>query len=90
MCENNIFTDSPDRNSSTGEATSTSTSVRSSNSDGEEVDDDKATQVKTREDPLKKAVKHKAEKKREETGPNGRKMEKLKKTDESVSNVYVI
>ena len=54
------------------------TSARSSNSDGEEADDDKATQAKTREYPPKKAVKHKAEKKREETGPNRRKMEKRK------------
>ena len=54
------------------------TSARSSNSDVEEADDDKATQSKTREYPPKKAVKHKAEKKREETGPNRRKMEKRK------------
>ena len=43
-----------------------SASARSSNSDEEvweEADDDKATQAKTPEDPPKKAVKQKAEKK---------------------------
>ena len=87
MGETDIFTDSPDRDSSTGESTSTSTCA---NSDGEEADDDKATKAKTWEDPPKKAVKHKAEKKREETGPNRRKMEKRKKTDERESMVELL
>ena len=90
MCETDIFTDSPDRDSSTGESTSTSTSARSSNSDGEEADDDKSTQAKTREDPPKKGGKHKAEKKREQTGPNPRKMEKRKKTDERESLIELL
>ena len=89
MCETDICTDSPARDCSTGASTSTSTSsAKSSNSDGEEseeVDDNKATQAKTPEDPPKKAVKYKAEKKREETGPNRRKLEKRKKTDERES-----
>ena len=38
MCETDIFTDSPYRDSSTGESTSKSTSARSSNSDGEEAE----------------------------------------------------
>ena len=41
-----------------------SASARSSNSDGQ-ANDDKATQAKFPEAPPKKAVKHKAEKKRE-------------------------
>lgn len=64
--------------------------ARSSNSDGEEADDDKTTQAKTREYPPQKAVKHKAEKKREETGPNRRKMEKRKKTDERKSLIELL
>ena len=94
MCETDICNDSPDRDSSTGASTSTSTSsAKSSNSDGEEseeVNDDKATQAKTPEDPPKKAVKHKAEKKREEAGPNRRKLEKRKKTDERESLIELL
>lgn len=51
MCETDICTDSLDKDSSTGESTSRSTSARSSNSDVEEceeVDDDKATQAKSK------------------------------------------
>ena len=54
------------------------------------MDDDKATQAKTREDPLKKAVKHKAEKKREENGPNGRKMEEKWKSEKRLTNGCVM
>lgn len=90
MCETDICTYSPERDSSTGQSTSTSTSARSSNSDGEEADDDKAMEAKTREDPLKKAVKHKAEKKRDKTSPNQRKMEKQKKTDEQESLIELL
>lgn len=92
MCKTNICTNSPDRDSSTGESTSTSTSARSSNSDGEvweEVDDDKAMQAKTPEDPLKKAVKHNAEKKWE-ASPNRREMDKGKKTDEQESLIELL
>jgi len=92
MCKTDICTDSPDKDSSTGESTSTSTSARSSNYDGEEceeVDDDKATQAKTPEGLLKKAEKHKAGKK-QEAGPNRRKMGKQKKTDKRESLIELL
>lgn len=87
MCETNICTDSPDKDSSTGESTSTSTSARSSNSDVEEceeADDEKSTQAKTPDGPPKKSRKAQS---REETR---RKMDKRKKTDEQESLIELL
>jgi len=91
MCKTDICTDSPDKDSSTGE--STSTSARSSNYDGEqceEADDDKAMQAKTPEGLQKKAEKHKAGKKQAEAGPNRRKMGKQKKSDKRESLIELL
>ena len=58
MCQSDICTKSPDRDSSRRELTYTSRSARSYNSDGEELkSDDKATQTKLLEDPPIKSSK---------------------------------
>ena len=86
MWETNICTDNPDKDSLTGKSTSTLTSARSSNSDGQEcekVDDGKAKQAKTPEGLLKKA-----EKKQEEASPNRRKMDKQTKTNKQEKTYF--